>query len=189
MGLHIKVVPLSGVEEGKIMPWSLQPMQDFGAIKLAIPFVLPQPSPTGLKLVAVPNTTSMCLVRSWLLKMLKWFWKNGPIYPIWDFGLYRQTYFHERAIKGSHEWIIEFKKPPKDLRQFVKVLDQSLQEVNSDYETKRYNNTTLNPPTVHQARKTYLRLAKTARQTWWPTQSAQAFQYQDLLEELLCMNR
>ena len=61
--------------------------------------------------------------------------------------------FMEGKEKGSHEWIIEFKTPPKDLEAFIKILDQSLQEVNSDYEAKRFNNMTLNMPTVHSARK------------------------------------
>ena len=61
--------------------------------------------------------------------------------------------FMEGKEKGSHEWIIEFKTPPKDLEAFIKILDQSLQEVNSDYEAKRFNNMTLNMPTVHLARK------------------------------------
>lgn len=55
--------------------------------------------------------------------------------------------------KGAHEWIIEFTKAPQDLAKFAEVLDQCLQEVNSDYEAKRYNNMTLNPLVLHQARQ------------------------------------
>ncbi|MDC8005750.1 GH3 auxin-responsive promoter family protein [Aureisphaera galaxeae] len=55
--------------------------------------------------------------------------------------------------KGAHEWIIEFKTPPKDFSKFTQLLDRSLQEVNSDYEAKRYNNTTLNAPTIHCGRE------------------------------------
>ncbi|MBB1138383.1 GH3 auxin-responsive promoter family protein [Myroides sp. WP-1] len=55
--------------------------------------------------------------------------------------------------KGAHEWIIEFTKAPQDLTKFAEVLDQCIQEVNSDYEAKRYNNMTLNPLVLHQARQ------------------------------------
>ncbi|MAP54108.1 GH3 auxin-responsive promoter family protein [Altibacter sp.] len=55
--------------------------------------------------------------------------------------------------KGAHEWIIEFKTPPSDFTNFSRLLDQSLQEVNSDYEAKRFNNTTLKEPTIHCARE------------------------------------
>jgi len=55
--------------------------------------------------------------------------------------------------KGAHEWMIEFTKAPQDLTKFAEVLDQCIQEVNSDYEAKRYNNMTLNPLVLHQARR------------------------------------
>jgi hypothetical protein len=45
--------------------------------------------------------------------------------------------------KGAHQWIIEFEKDPPDLDQFITVLDKRLQELNSDYEAKRYKNITL----------------------------------------------
>lgn len=61
--------------------------------------------------------------------------------------------FMDGKEKGAHEWIIEFKTPPKDFDFFVKSLDSHLQEINSDYEAKRHNNMTLNPPKVHQARE------------------------------------
>ena len=61
--------------------------------------------------------------------------------------------FMEGREKGAHEWIIEFKNPPTDMTDFSCQLDLALQEVNSDYEAKRYNNTTLNPPKVHCARE------------------------------------
>ncbi len=61
--------------------------------------------------------------------------------------------FMQGKDKGAHEWMIEFKTPPDDFRRFSELLDQSLQEVNSDYEAKRYNNTTLNAPKVHNARE------------------------------------
>ena len=41
--------------------------------------------------------------------------------------------------------MIEFKKNPSDAIVSVKLLDEALQTLNSDYEAKRYNNMTLNP--------------------------------------------
>ena len=61
--------------------------------------------------------------------------------------------FMEGKEKGAHEWIIEFKQPPVSMNDFNNQLDIALQEVNSDYEAKRYNNTTLNPPKIHAARE------------------------------------
>jgi len=53
---------------------------------------------------------------------------------------------------GAHEWIIEFSKPPKDQEEFTKILDDTLKNINSDYEAKRYNDMTLSMPKVHRAR-------------------------------------
>jgi len=61
--------------------------------------------------------------------------------------------FMEGKEKGAHEWIIEFKTPPDNLEIFIIELDLALQQLNSDYEAKRFNNMTLNMPTVHQARE------------------------------------
>jgi GH3 auxin-responsive promoter len=48
------------------------------------------------------------------------------------------VYFSGEQKKGGHEWVVEFDKEPADLEQFRKVLDESLQRINSDYEAKRY---------------------------------------------------
>lgn len=55
--------------------------------------------------------------------------------------------------KGAHQWIIEFKKSPKNIELFHRVLDNTLKELNSDYEAKRTNNMTLNPPVLNVARE------------------------------------
>jgi phenylacetate-coenzyme A ligase PaaK-like adenylate-forming protein len=55
--------------------------------------------------------------------------------------------------KGKHEWIVEFKSPPNDISQFISDLDKRLQELNSDYEAKRYKNMTLGPLEMHVGRK------------------------------------
>ncbi|MCG2459912.1 GH3 auxin-responsive promoter family protein [Flavobacteriaceae bacterium F89] len=55
--------------------------------------------------------------------------------------------------KGAHEWIIEFRKPPKEIDYFTEFLDNALKSLNSDYEAKRYNNITLKMPKVHIARE------------------------------------
>ena len=47
--------------------------------------------------------------------------------------------------RGGHEWIIEFRKEPKDLLEFSTLLDQNLQKINSDYEAKRYRDMALAP--------------------------------------------
>ncbi|ALM21308.1 hypothetical protein AAT17_08745 [Nonlabens sp. MIC269] len=55
--------------------------------------------------------------------------------------------------KGAHEWMIEFNTAPVDELAFAKALDENLQKVNTDYEAKRYNNTTLTAPRIHHAKE------------------------------------
>ncbi|QGK75575.1 GH3 auxin-responsive promoter family protein [Flavobacterium sp. SLB02] len=61
--------------------------------------------------------------------------------------------FMQDKEKGAHEWMIEFKKKPSDVGLFQKVLDETLQTLNSDYEAKRHNNMTLNPLVINVARE------------------------------------
>lgn len=53
--------------------------------------------------------------------------------------------FFEDEGKGGHEWMVEFAKEPFDLENFALDLDKNLQNVNSDYEAKRYGNMALDP--------------------------------------------
>ena len=59
----------------------------------------------------------------------------------------------EGKQKGAHEWMIEFKKLPENLKTFEEVLDKNIQNLNSDYEAKRHNNMTLNPLVLNVARQ------------------------------------
>lgn len=52
------------------------------------------------------------------------------------------------STSGTHEWLIEFSKPPGDIDYFKNALDNALKSVNSDYEAKRYKDITLVPPKI-----------------------------------------
>lgn len=58
--------------------------------------------------------------------------------------------FFESNQNGRHEWIIEFEKEPSDFDLFCQILDETLKEVNSDYEAKRHQNIALRSPLVHK---------------------------------------
>ena len=51
--------------------------------------------------------------------------------------------FMDQNAKCRHQWLIEFSKSPSDLELFADLLDKKLQEINSDYEAKRYKDITL----------------------------------------------
>lgn len=46
--------------------------------------------------------------------------------------------FFEGDGKGCHQWLIEFTHTPADVEAFAMRLDQNLQDINSDYEAKRF---------------------------------------------------
>ena len=45
--------------------------------------------------------------------------------------------------KGRHQWMIEFEKMPPSLDDFASLLDKALQQLNSDYEAKRFKSIAL----------------------------------------------
>ena len=53
---------------------------------------------------------------------------------------------------GSHEWVVEFTHPPKDLHAFTELLDARLKEINTDYRAKRSHDMILQRPKVHSVR-------------------------------------
>ena len=46
--------------------------------------------------------------------------------------------FRDERTIPHHQWVIEFSCPPDDVEAFADTLDAKLQELNSDYEAKRY---------------------------------------------------
>jgi len=60
--------------------------------------------------------------------------------------------FMQTDRQGAHQWLIEFDKEPADFDKFVKLLDETLQALNSDYAAKRYKNMTMQAPVVEKAR-------------------------------------
>ena len=60
--------------------------------------------------------------------------------------------FMDQNAKCRHQWLIEFKKRPEDIQLFSDLLDKHLQEINSDYEAKRYKDITLQHLEIIEAR-------------------------------------
>lgn len=51
--------------------------------------------------------------------------------------------FMDAEGKCRHQWVVEFRKAPVDYEAFADALDEALQQINSDYEAKRYKDLTL----------------------------------------------
>ena len=61
--------------------------------------------------------------------------------------------FMDGEGKCRHQWLVEFAKEPEDIALFARILDETLQHVNSDYEAKRYKDITLQRLELVVARK------------------------------------
>jgi len=60
--------------------------------------------------------------------------------------------FMDNKAKCRHQWLVEFAKQPDNLQHFADILDRKLQEINSDYEAKRYKDITLQHLEIVEAR-------------------------------------
>ena len=60
--------------------------------------------------------------------------------------------FMDGNAKCRHQWLIECSRQPDNLQAFAQALDSKLQQLNSDYEAKRYKDITLQHLEVIQAR-------------------------------------
>jgi len=57
-------------------------------------------------------------------------------------------FYNETQKPVGHEWAIEFEKMPNNLAHFIRILDESLCSLNSDYAAKRSYNLTMVLPKV-----------------------------------------
>ena len=62
-------------------------------------------------------------------------------------------FFMNNKKSGFHQWLIEFKNPPNDLIKFKKELDINLQNLNTDYKSKRFKNITMSEIEIVTARE------------------------------------
>lgn len=60
--------------------------------------------------------------------------------------------FMDERAKCRHQWLIEFARRPEDPARFAALLDERLQQLNSDYEAKRYKDITLQHLEIVEAR-------------------------------------
>jgi hypothetical protein len=50
--------------------------------------------------------------------------------------------------RGGHEWLVEFRVPPREPGDFVRVVDETLGALNADYRTRRTGDVGMLPPAV-----------------------------------------
>ncbi len=56
--------------------------------------------------------------------------------------------FFSDSENAAHEWLIEFDRPPDDMKEFCNQFDEALKSLNSDYEAKRHQDMVLRLPII-----------------------------------------
>ena len=88
--------------------------------------------------------------------------------------------------KGAHEWLFEFSKKPANLMVFAKLLDQKLQEINTDYRAKRENDLILDFPEVKIAKeKTFEKWLKANNKLGAQNKIPRLLNSREIMEQLL----
>lgn len=91
--------------------------------------------------------------------------------------------------KGKHQWMVEFEKLPDDINRFAMEMDKKLQEINSDYEAKRYKNITLEFPKIEVAKKNlFFDWLKKHNKLGGQNKVPRLANNRDLMDELLQLN-
>ena len=94
--------------------------------------------------------------------------------------------FMKNNTKGAHEWLFEFSKKPMNLKGFAKLLDQKLQEINTDYRAKRENDLILDFPEVKIAKeKTFEKWLKSNNKLGAQNKIPRLLNSREIMEQLL----
>jgi hypothetical protein len=98
--------------------------------------------------------------------------------------------FLEKGKRGGHEWIIEFKVAPDNLETFKRILDDTLREVNSDYDSKRKHDLALIAPSIHSvAQGTFYNWMKKRGKLGGQNKVPRLFNTREYVDDILAMVR
>jgi len=148
------IVPLEGVEVGK--NYAMLITTSCGLWRYMIGDTVSFTSKDPYKFLITGRTK--CFINAFGEELIMDNAENGLAYACKLTGSEVSDYtaapvYMDSKAKCSHQWLIEFAKEPADINQFATILDKKLQELNSDYEAKRFHDVTLQHLEVVKARK------------------------------------
>ncbi|MBR6998544.1 MAG: GH3 auxin-responsive promoter family protein, partial [Prevotella sp.] len=150
---HSKIVPLWGVEKGK--NYAMIISTSCGLWRYMIGDTVQFTSTNPYKFIISGRTKSF--INAFGEELIVDNAEQGLAYACQQTGAQVLEYtaapvFMDAKAKCRHQWLIEFSTPPQNLQHFARLLDARLQEVNSDYEAKRYKDITLQHLEIISAR-------------------------------------
>ena len=133
------VVPLSGVETGK--NYAMIISTSCGLWRYMIGDTVRFTSVRPYKFVITGRTKSF--INAFGEELIVDNAERGLQYACQQTGAEVREYtaapvFRSEGVTPHHQWLIEFTREPEDLDAFAGILDSRLQELNSDYEAKRF---------------------------------------------------
>ena len=150
---HPTIVPLEGVEVGR--NYAMVITTSCGLWRYLIGDTIRFTSTNPYKFIITGRTK--CFINAFGEELIVENAENGLAYACRQTGAEVREYtaapvFMDSNAKCGHQWLIEFSKEPADLKLFASLLDQKLQEINSDYEAKRFHDITLQHLEIVKAR-------------------------------------
>ena len=141
---HPNIVPLEGVETGK--NYAMLISTSCGLWRYMIGDTVKFTSKRPYKFVITGRTKYF--INAFGEELIQDNAEKGLAYACGKTGAEVREYtaapvFMDQNAKCRHQWLIEFAKPPRDVNEFADILDRRLQEINSDYEAKRFHDITL----------------------------------------------
>ena len=139
-----KIVPLWGVEKGK--NYAMIISTSCGLWRYKIGDTIQFTSTNPYKFIISGRTKSF--INAFGEELIVDNAEKGLAYACQKTGAVVSEYtaapvFMDSKAKCRHQWLIEFAKAPASIDEFTGILDRKLQEINSDYEAKRYKDITL----------------------------------------------
>lgn len=147
-----QVVPLEGVETGR--NYAMIISTSCGLWRYMIGDTVKFTSVKPYKFVITGRTKSF--INAFGEELIVDNAEKGLLYACCQTGAEVKEYtaapvFMDEAAHCRHQWLVEFSKEPQDIKKFARILDEQLQQINSDYEAKRFKNITLQPLEVVKA--------------------------------------
>ena len=151
---HPTVVPLSGVEVG--VNYAMVISTSCGLWRYMIGDTVSFTSKNPYKFVITGRTKYF--INAFGEELIMDNAEKGLAYACQQTGAEVNEYtaapvFMDSRAKCRHQWLVEFSQEPQDLDEFATILDRRLQEINSDYEAKRFHDVTLQHLEVVKARQ------------------------------------
>ncbi len=150
---HPNIVPLSGVEVGK--NYAMLISSSCGLWRYEIGDTVRFTSRNPYKFVITGRTKYF--INAFGEELIMDNAEKGLAYACEKTGAVVSEYtaapvYMDNKARCRHQWLIEFSKEPENLDEFASILDKRLQEINSDYEAKRFHDITLQRLEIVKAR-------------------------------------